>query len=40
MIGAREVLRDIGFFEQLGYKRDIETINGVYGTPDEWYRLI
>jgi hypothetical protein len=36
--GAREVLRELGFTEELGYKRDIETVRGVYGTTDEWYR--
>jgi hypothetical protein len=35
---ARDVLRDVGFKEELGYKRDIETVRGVYGTSDEWYR--
>src|SRR5262249_7082987 len=35
--GTREVLRDLGFLEELGYKRDVETIRGVYGTDDEWY---
>jgi Domain of unknown function (DUF1917) len=35
---ARGVLRELGFTEELGYKRDIETAHGVYGTTDEWYR--
>jgi hypothetical protein len=35
---ARDVLRELGFKEELGYKRDIETARGVYGTSDEWYR--
>lgn len=35
---VRDVLRDLGFVEELGYKRDIETVRGVYGTADEWYR--
>lgn len=35
---ARGVLRELGFTEELGYKRDTETSRGVYGTPDEWYR--
>lgn len=35
---ARDVLRELGFKEELGYKRDIETTRGVYGTSDEWYR--
>jgi hypothetical protein len=34
---AREVLRTLGFTDDLGYKRDIETARGVYGGPDEWY---
>lgn len=34
----RDVLRTLGFVEELGYKRDIETARGVYGTDDEWYR--
>lgn len=37
---SRAVLRSIGFTEPLGYKRDIETMNDVYGTPDEWYRTV
>ena len=35
---AREVLRELRFTEELGYKRDIETGRGVYGTAAEWYR--
>jgi len=35
---AREVLHHLGFTEELGYKRDIETSRGVYGTAEEWYR--
>ncbi|CAD6538876.1 putative phosphothreonine lyase domain-containing protein [Paraburkholderia metrosideri] len=34
--GARDVLRLLGFVAELGYKRDIDTVNGVYG-PGEWY---
>lgn len=34
---ARQVLRELGVTEEIGYKRDIETANGVYGTPAEWY---
>ena len=34
---TRGVLRELGFDKPLRYKRDIETINGVYGTDDEWY---
>lgn len=33
---AREVLRNFGVTEELGYKRDVDTVNGVYGTPEEW----
>jgi hypothetical protein len=33
---ARAVLAELGFTEELGYKRDIETIAGVYGLG-EWY---
>lgn len=33
---ARDFLRSIGVVEEIGYKRDVETINGVYGTPDEF----
>lgn len=33
---AREALRALGFVEELGYKRDIDTFNGVYG-EGEWY---
>lgn len=35
---SREVLRRLGWVQELGYKRDIETIRGVYCRPDEWYR--
>jgi hypothetical protein len=33
---ARDVLRSFGVTESIGYKRDVETVNGVYGTPAEW----
>lgn len=33
---ARDVLRGFGVTESIGYKRDVETVRGVYGTPDEW----
>jgi hypothetical protein len=33
---AREVLRLLGFVEELGYKRDIDTRSGKYG-PGEWH---
>ncbi|MFP3550499.1 DUF1917 domain-containing protein [Paraburkholderia sp. SIMBA_049] len=36
LLRVREVLRSLGFVEELGYKRDIDTQNGIYG-PDEWY---
>lgn len=34
---AREVLRNLGFTQPIKYKRDLETINRVYGTEDEFY---
>lgn len=34
---VRELLRTAGFVEELGYKRDLETTQGVYGTPNEWF---
>lgn len=34
---AWQVLRDMGVTEELGYKRDIETMNNVFGVPEEWY---
>lgn len=34
----REVLRELGFKEELGYKRDIDTKNGVYGEKEWWMR--
>lgn len=37
---VREVLREIGFGEELGYKTDEATRAGVYSGPAEWlYRL-
>ncbi|MPW22156.1 DUF1917 domain-containing protein [Paraburkholderia sp. CNPSo 3157] len=36
VIRAREVLRELGFLDELGYKRDIDTRSGKYG-PDEWH---
>jgi hypothetical protein len=33
---VREDLRSIGFDEPLNYKRDIETLNNVYGGDDEF----
>jgi hypothetical protein len=37
VVRARQVLRELGVTQEIGYKRDIETFNGVYGTPAEWY---
>lgn len=34
---VRQFLKDIGFTQPLKYKRDIETINGVYNSEDEFY---
>jgi hypothetical protein len=34
---VRQLLRDLGVAEELGYKRDVETVYGVYGTADEWF---
>lgn len=34
---VRQTLKDIGFTQPLKYKRDIETINNVYGTDDEFF---
>jgi len=36
LMRAREVLRSLGFVEELGYKRDIDTWSGKYGSG-EWY---
>lgn len=36
LLRAREVLRSLGFLEELGYKRDIDTRNGNYGIG-EWH---
>ncbi|VXC77764.1 conserved hypothetical protein [Burkholderia sp. 8Y] len=33
---AREVLQSLGFVKELGYKRDIDTRNRIYGSG-EWY---
>jgi hypothetical protein len=33
---ARELLRGFGVTESIGYKRDVDTVNGIYGTPNEW----
>lgn len=34
---VRQLLRDLGVTEELGYKRDVETVYGVNDTPDEWF---
>ncbi len=39
LMRARDVLRLLGFKEELGYKRDIDTIAGVYGVG-EWFLLV
>lgn len=36
LMTVRGVLRDAGFTEELGYKRDCDTIKRVYGA-EEWY---
>lgn len=36
LMSVREVLRSLGFVKELGYKRDIDTQNRIYG-PGEWY---
>lgn len=36
LMRVRGVLRSLGFGEELGYKRDIDTQNRIYG-PGEWY---
>lgn len=36
LMRAREVLRSLGFVEELGYKRDIDTRSGKYGLG-EWH---
>ncbi|MEM5338713.1 putative phosphothreonine lyase domain-containg protein [Paraburkholderia azotifigens] len=36
LLRVRGVLRSLGFVEELGYKRDIDTKNRIYG-PGEWY---
>lgn len=34
---VRQLLREMGVVEELGYKRDVETVYGIQGTPDEWF---
>jgi hypothetical protein len=34
---SREVLRELGFAQELGYKRDLETRKRLYGSDVEWY---
>ncbi|WMY07270.1 putative phosphothreonine lyase domain-containing protein [Paraburkholderia phenoliruptrix] len=36
LMRAREVLQSLGFVKELGYKRDIDTRNRIYGAG-EWY---
>jgi hypothetical protein len=36
LMHAREVLQSLGFVKELGYKRDIDTRNRIYGSG-EWY---
>ena len=36
LLRVREMLRSLGFVEERGYKRDVDTLNGIY-RPDEWY---
>ncbi|MFM0629830.1 putative phosphothreonine lyase domain-containing protein [Paraburkholderia xenovorans] len=36
LLRVREMLRSLGFVDELGYKRDIDTRNRIYG-PGEWY---
>lgn len=36
LMRVRDVLRTLGFTDELGYKRDVDTRNGRTG-PDEWY---
>ena len=36
LMSTRQILGDLGFVEELGYKRDEDTRRGVYGTEDEW----
>lgn len=38
VMACRDTLRDLGFTEELGYKRDIDTRNGVYGEKEWFYR--
>lgn len=40
VIRVREGLKAIGFTEPLNYKRDIETINGIYGGDNEFLLTI
>jgi hypothetical protein len=36
VMAARETLRKLGVTQEIGYKRDIETLRGVYGDSEEW----
>lgn len=40
VLRVRESLRKLGFEKPLHYKRDIETINGVYGSSNEFLLTI
>jgi hypothetical protein len=40
VIRVRKGLRKLGFKDPLNYKRDKETIAGVYGTPDEFFMTL
>lgn len=37
LLTTRTILADLGFVEELGYKRDQETRERVYGTAAEWF---
>lgn len=36
LLSTRMLLREVGFVEELGYKRDVDTARRVYG-PQEWF---
>jgi hypothetical protein len=36
LMRVRDVLRTLGFLEEIGYKRDVDTRSKLYG-PGEWY---
>jgi hypothetical protein len=37
LLAVRQSLREAGFVEELGYKRDIDTARRIYG-PEEWFK--